>query len=46
MFLRQFLMEHRDITPKQANQIKKSNLKESKYRERNKKVLRKLKGRK
>lgn len=37
---------NRDITPKQANQIKKSNLKESKYRERNKKVLRKLKGRK
>lgn len=37
---------NRDITPKQANQIKKSNLKESKYRERNKKALRKLKGRK
>ena len=37
---------NRDITPKQANQIKKSNLKESKYRERNKKVLSKLKGRK
>ena len=36
----------RDITPKQANQIKKSNLKESKYRERNKQALKKLKGRK
>ena len=38
--------DSRDITPAQANQIKKSNIKESKYRERNKKVLRKLKGRK
>lgn len=36
----------RDITLKQANQIKKSNLRESKYRGSNRAALRELKGRK
>ncbi|MGN0805018.1 MAG: hypothetical protein ACI4MS_06515 [Candidatus Coproplasma sp.] len=36
----------RDITLKQANQIKKSNLRESKYRGSNRAMLRELKGRK
>lgn len=36
---------NRDITVKQANQIKKSNIKDSPYGEKNKKRLRNLKGR-
>ncbi|MCM1306492.1 MAG: hypothetical protein NC037_01075 [Bacteroides sp.] len=36
----------RDITPAQANEIKRANLQESRYRQRNQIVLRKLKGRK
>ncbi len=36
----------RDISPNQANQIKKSNLLDSKYRESNRSALKELKGRK